>query len=65
MDNNIKIATDNGSGSLFDKIVSLIEQARARVATAVNTAEVYTKFHIGQSRMSKVDWNVPPMGKLY
>ena len=43
MDNNIKIATDNGSGSLFDKIVSLIEQARARVATAVNTAEVYTK----------------------
>ena len=47
MDNNIKIATDNGSGSLFDKIVSLIEQARARVATAVNTAEVYTKFHIG------------------
>ena len=48
MDNNIKIATDNGSGSLFDKIVSLIEQARARVATAVNTAEVYTKFHIGQ-----------------
>ena len=48
MDNNIKIAIDNGSGSLFDKIVSLIEQARARVATAVNTAEVYTKFHIGQ-----------------
>lgn len=48
MDNNIKIATDNGSDSLFDKIVSLIEQARARVATAVNTAEVYTKFHIGQ-----------------
>lgn len=48
MDNNIKIATDNGSGSLFDKIVSLIEQARARVATAVDTAEVYTKFHIGQ-----------------
>ena len=48
MDNNIKIATDNGSSSLFDKIVSLIEQARARVATAVNTAEVYTKFHIGQ-----------------
>ncbi|KJJ87242.1 hypothetical protein M573_108014 [Prevotella intermedia ZT] len=44
----MKIATDNGSGSLFDKIVSLIEQARARVATAVNTAEVYTKFHIGQ-----------------
>ncbi|WP_315566786.1 PDDEXK nuclease domain-containing protein [Hoylesella pleuritidis] len=48
MNNNIKITTDNGSGSLFDKIVSLIEQARARVATAVNTAEVYTKFHIGQ-----------------
>ena len=28
--------------SLFNKVSSLIEQARARVATAMNVAEVYT-----------------------
>ena len=33
---------------LFQKVVDLITQARKRVATTVNIAEVYTKFHIGQ-----------------
>lgn len=33
---------------LFLKVVDLITQARKRVATAVNVAEVYTKYHIGQ-----------------
>lgn len=33
---------------LFDKIAELIEQARKRVATTVNIAEVYTKYHIGR-----------------
>ncbi len=34
--------------ALFEKVSELIEQARKRVATAVNIAEVYTKYHIGQ-----------------
>lgn len=34
--------------ALFDKVSDLIEQARAHIATTVNIAEVYTKFHIGQ-----------------
>ena len=34
--------------SLFNKVSNLIEQARARVATAMNVAEVYTKYKIGQ-----------------
>lgn len=33
---------------LFEKVAELIEQARKRVATTVNIAEVYTKYHIGQ-----------------
>ncbi len=33
---------------LFQKVADLIEQARKRVVTAVNVAEVYTKYHIGQ-----------------
>ena len=33
---------------LFQTVVHLITQARKRVATTVNIAEVYTKFHIGQ-----------------
>lgn len=33
--------------ALFERISSLIEEARQRVKTAVNTAEVYTKYHIG------------------
>lgn len=42
------ITNDKDINSLFLKVVDLITQARKHVATAVNTAEVYTKFHIGQ-----------------
>ena len=34
--------------TLFENVAALIEQSRHRVATAVNVAEVYTKFYIGQ-----------------
>ena len=34
--------------SLFNKVANLIEQARVRVATAMNVAEVYTKYQIGR-----------------
>ena len=34
--------------ALFERISSLIEQGRQRVVTAVNIAEVYTKYAIGQ-----------------
>lgn len=33
---------------LFERISSLIEQARQHVRTTVNLTEVYTRFHIGQ-----------------
>ena len=33
---------------LFERISGLIEQARQRVVTATNIAEVYTKYYIGQ-----------------
>lgn len=33
---------------LFENVAKLIEQARQHVATTVNVAEVYTKYHIGQ-----------------
>lgn len=33
--------------TLFERISGLIEESRQRVKTAVNTAEVYTKYHIG------------------
>ncbi len=39
---------DKDINDLFLKVVDLVTQARERVATAVNIAEVYTKFHIGQ-----------------
>ncbi|MDO5490747.1 MAG: DUF1016 N-terminal domain-containing protein, partial [Bacteroidaceae bacterium] len=34
--------------SLFERISALIEEARKRVVTTVNIAEVYTKYSIGQ-----------------
>ena len=40
--------TLNRLDALFEKVSILIEQARQRVVTAVNVAEVYTKYHIGQ-----------------
>lgn len=33
---------------LFEQITALIEQSRQRIATAVNVAEVHTKYQIGQ-----------------
>ena len=42
------ITNDKDVTDLFLKVVDLVTQARERVATAVNIAEVYTKFHIGQ-----------------
>ena len=42
------ITNDKDINDLFLKVVDLVTQARERVATAVNIAEVYTKFHIGQ-----------------
>ena len=39
---------DKYINDLFLKVVNLVTQARERVATAVNIAEVYTKFHIGR-----------------
>ena len=33
---------------LFKKVADLIEQSRVRVATAMNVAEVYTKYQIGR-----------------
>lgn len=47
MDKDI-ITNNQEINDLFLKVVDLITQARKRVATAVNVAEVYTKFHIGQ-----------------
>ncbi len=42
------ITNDKDINNLFLKVVDLVTQARERVATTVNIAEVYTKFHIGQ-----------------
>lgn len=42
------ITSNQDIDALFLKVVDLVTQARRRVATAVNVAEVYTKFHIGQ-----------------
>lgn len=39
---------DKDINDLFLKVVDLVTQARGRVATAVNVAEVYAKYHIGQ-----------------
>lgn len=34
--------------TLFERISALIEESRKKVATAVNIAEVYTKYEIGR-----------------
>lgn len=34
--------------ALFERISALIEESRKKVATAVNIAEVYTKYEIGR-----------------
>ncbi len=46
-DKEMTKTTDNVE-SLYNKVSSLIEQARAYVKTSVNTAEVYTKYYIGK-----------------
>ena len=43
-----EITVTNRIDRLFEDIAGLIEQARKRVVTTVNIAEVYTKFRIGQ-----------------
>ena len=40
--------TDANVTELFDKITALIEEARQRVSTTVNIAEVYTKYNVGR-----------------
>lgn len=42
------LANNQDVNDLFLKVSDLIAQARKRVATAINVAEVYTKYHIGQ-----------------
>lgn len=42
------ISNNQNIDNLFQKVADLIEQARKRVVTAANIAEVYTKYHIGQ-----------------
>ena len=40
--------TETKVTELFDKISALIEEARQRVSTTVNIAEVYTKYNVGR-----------------
>lgn len=55
------ITNDKDINDLFLKVVDLVTQARERVATAVNIAEVYTKFHIGHYTQLPDGWAVAPM----
>ena len=48
MVSNKNVLLDKRTDNLFEKIAELIEQVRTKVVTAVNTAEVYTKYCIGQ-----------------
>lgn len=48
MSNSVKSFSLQKEDSLFDKVVTLIEDARKKISTTVNTAEVYTKYHIGK-----------------
>lgn len=43
-----KDITSTQTDALFEKISALIEESRKKVATAVNIAEVYTKYEIGR-----------------
>ena len=49
--------------ALFEKISALIEESRKKVATAVNIAEVYTKYEMGviSLRMSRMGSIRQPM----
>ena len=48
MTQNNDIQNTSRMDVLFERISDLIEQARRRVMTSVNIAEVYTKYNIGQ-----------------
>lgn len=48
MDMKTTEITDANETELFDKISALIEEARQRVSTTVNIAEVYTKYNVGR-----------------
>lgn len=56
---------DKDINDLFLKVVDLVTQARERVATAVNIAEVYTKFHIGQYIVEYDLKSATPFPKCY
>ena len=40
--------TEININSLFEKIASVIEEARRRASTAINLSEVYAKFNVGR-----------------
>ena len=48
MSQNIETQNSSRIDALFERISTLLEQARQRVATTINIAEVYTKYSIGQ-----------------
>ena len=48
MDMKTTEITDANVTELFDKISALIEEARQRVLTTANIAEVYTKYNVGR-----------------
>ena len=43
-----QIQNTSSMDALFERVSALIEQARRRVVTAINVAEVYTKYEIGK-----------------
>ena len=45
---NNEIASTQRIDALYERVSALIEQGRQRAATAVNLAEVYTKYAVGQ-----------------
>lgn len=45
---NNEMTSSQRIDALFERISALIEQGRGRVAKAVNIAEVYTRFGVGQ-----------------
>ena len=48
MSQNIEIQDVTRIDALYERISALIEQARQRVVTTINIAEVYTKYSIGE-----------------
>ena len=40
--------TETNINALFEKIASVIEEARRRASTAINLSEVYAKFSVGR-----------------